>query len=113
MANAEDDINEEKISKLLELWKSNESYEFKMQNKFTEIHIILKWLVLLIEIKFKNNAYLNSVEKQRKADEAMKDINTNIKNINSEILTIKLNLKKIRFSLENMKNKEVFVYYLE
>jgi hypothetical protein len=110
MAHTEEDINEEKISKLLEIWKSNESYEFKMQNKFTEIHIILRWLVLLIEIKIKNNAILNSVEKQKKAQEEMKEININIKNINSEILTIKLNLKKIKFSLENIKSKGVFTY---
>jgi hypothetical protein len=95
----EEYVNEEKISKLVELWKNYDGLEFKMQNKFIELQVILKWMILVIEIKIKQNAIQNSRDKMNKAQDDLNDINVLLKNINSEILTIKLNMKRLKFSL--------------
>jgi hypothetical protein len=103
----ENDLNEDKIIKLMELWKSNENLEFKMQGKYTELTLILKWLNLLLEIRIKINVLKSSGEQLLKAQEEVNSLNNEIKNINSEILTISMNLKKIMYKLGTIRNSKV------
>jgi peptidoglycan hydrolase CwlO-like protein len=103
----EDNLNEDKIIKLMDLWKSNETIEFKLKNKFPEVLLILKWLINLLELRIKNNSYLNIQEKQSNLQKEIQYLNNQIKEINSDILNMKLNLKKIKFSIENIKTKSV------
>jgi hypothetical protein len=106
----ENDLNEDKVIKLMELWKSNEGLEFKMQGKYSELILILKWLNLLLEIKIKANALKNSGERFVKTQDEINTLNNEIKNINSEILTISMNLKKLMYSLGTIRNNKVKLY---
>ncbi len=59
----ENDINEDKICRLMELWKSNDNLETKLQNKVPGSELILKWLNLILELKLKKNTIKNIEEK--------------------------------------------------
>jgi hypothetical protein len=109
---SEDDLNEDKVVKLMELWKSNVNLEFKMQVKYVELLLILKWLNLLLEIKIKANTLKNSGERFIKTQEDINNLNKEIKSINSDIMTISLNLKKVQYSLGTIRNSKVKLYLL-
>jgi glutamate mutase epsilon subunit len=104
----DDNLNEEKVTKLMELWKSNESLEFKMQVKYSELMLILKWLNLLLEIKIKSNTLKSSAERFTKTEEEINNLNNEIKSIYSEVVTTSMNLKKIMYSLETIRNTNVY-----
>ena len=59
----ENGINEDKICRLMDLWKCNDNLEMKLQSKIPGSELLLKWLNLILEIKLKKNTVLNIEEK--------------------------------------------------
>ena len=59
----EEKINEDKICRLMELWKSNENMENKLQAKVPGSEFLLKWLNLILELKLKKNTVRNINER--------------------------------------------------
>jgi len=59
----ENDINEDKICRLMDLWKSNDNLETKLNIRVPGSELLLKWLKLILEIKLKKNTVLNIEEK--------------------------------------------------
>ena len=95
----------------MDLWKSNDNLETKLNIRVPGSELLLKWLKLILEIKLKKNTVLNIEEKLKSVNIQIiqtmiekNKMNLNIKELNSQILNMKLNLKKIRFSLNNIKN---------
>lgn len=102
----ENDLNEEKVSRLMELWKSNENLDLKLKNKYPECSIILKWMISLLELKLKSRSLENCVEKYNSINKELQNLNNQIKEINTEILKMKINLKNIKYSLEKNKDSD-------
>jgi hypothetical protein len=100
---SEQNLNEEQITKLMELWKSYDSLDFKLKQKFPEAQLILKWLIMLLEIKIKNGSFINSKEKSFNLSIEIDNNNSILKNLDSHILFMKLNWRKKMNLIEKMK----------
>lgn len=59
----EEDITQDKICRLMELRKSSDNYESKLQSKIPGSELLLKWLNFILEIKLKRYTLKNIVEK--------------------------------------------------
>jgi regulator of replication initiation timing len=103
----EEEINlkDEQIDKLMEIWKLGENLENKLQQKFPEAGLILKWLILILEIKIKSNAAKNSKEKLNTISVEVEKLNTKIKELSTENLNLKLEYKKKKSFLDSYKIK--------
>jgi hypothetical protein len=102
-------LEDDEINKLMELWKSKENFENALIGKCPEICLILNWLIQLLESKIKTNSLNNSKDKYYELKTLMSNNNNKLRDINSEIISLKIKIKNLKLKIENCREKIKYV----